>query len=350
MRRLRTKCSVGIGVLIALGGPGLPGGPVLLGGPTCLSSRVCNAGTVPPLDFVTIGDAGNRDTIPSEMGFRPDLSFGAVDYEFQITRSPVTVEQYFEFVDVYKNFTESRSQDFIGSGSFFTPEDVIFSIRPQQSPIEVSWRYAARYMNWLHNDKAVTAEAFESGVYDTSTFGRDADNNFTDQREPAPGSQFWLPRYDEWIKAVYYDPNRYGEGLEGYWEYPDGGTEPLIGGLPENGGETDASNVPILDPPLDVGSYPHVQSPYGLLDVSGGVLEFLTDDSGFIGLALRISSNRQFSEFPPPRDRIYDVAVAELPFLALNGFRVVTVVPAPSALLGATVGWMLFVAPRRRTR
>ncbi len=297
MRRSRINSVVGIGVLV-LGGPGFLGGPGLPGGPTCLSSRVCNAGTVPPLDFVHIGDAGNRDTIPSEMGFRPDLSFGAVDYEFQITKSPVTVEQWFEFVDVYKDFTESRSQDFIGSGSFFTPEDVIFSIRPPQSPIEVSWRFAARYMNWLHNGKAIEASAFESGVYDTSTFGQTAPGVFTDQREPSAGSKFWIPRNDEWVKAVYYDPNRYGEGFEGYWEYPDGGAEPLIGGLPEDGGETDASGVPILGPPLDVGSYPHVQSPYGLLDVAGAVREFLTDDS-FNGWVLNISSSRKAPPPPP---------------------------------------------------
>lgn len=80
--------ALGIGLLV-LGGPGWSPGPA------------CHAGGVPPLDFIPIGNPGNRDTIPAEVPLGAHLQIGGVDHEFQITRSPLTVEQWFEFVNAY---------------------------------------------------------------------------------------------------------------------------------------------------------------------------------------------------------------------------------------------------------
>ncbi len=323
MRMRGTKCNVGIGVVLGLA-----------------AATAAQAGTVPPLDFVTIGDAGNRNTIPSETPMHSNQPKGGVDHEFRITRSPVTVSQWFEFVDAYAPFTDVRSQEFLSSVGFFRPDGTLFHIAGrEQTAVEVSWRFAARYMNWLHNDKAITAEAFESGVYDTSTFVRNAQGHYLDQREPSPGAKYWLPSIDEWTKAVYYDPNRNGKGQEGYWQYPNSSD------IAPTFGETDALDLGVLDPPLDIGSYPDVLTPYGLLDVSGGVTEVTGTGFDPFGLRQFVSSSQGIGVASDSLDWGQSVG---LPVLSLRGFRVATTVPAPTSAMVVLVGAIHFAHRKRR--
>lgn len=86
--------------------------------------------------------------------------------------------------------------------------------------IGLNWRVSAMYCNWLHNGKQNTLESLQSGAYDVSTFHTNPDGTFTDQITRSPGATFWIPSLDEWIKAVHYDPNRYGPGKGGWWESP----------------------------------------------------------------------------------------------------------------------------------
>lgn len=75
---------------------------------------------------------------------------------------------------------------------------------------------------------------------------------------------------DEWIKAVYFDPDHGGTGQAGWWDQPNGSDTPLIPGLP---GEGETTADLFTDDGawfIPLGSYPDVQSPWGLLDVSGG--------------------------------------------------------------------------------
>src|SRR5690606_23240620 len=99
----------------------------------------------------------------------------------------------------------------------------------------------ARYCNWLHNGKVNEQWAFDTGAYDASTFGRDENGDFTDDYTPLPGARFWIPSVDEWLKAVYYDPDRHGPGEGGWWLFPDSSDDPLVIGYPEDGGETNGS-------------------------------------------------------------------------------------------------------------
>ncbi len=323
MRRLRTKCSVGIGMLIAL-------------------ATAAHAGTIDAgFDWVTVGDAGNRDTIPSEVPTHPNRQVGGVDQAFRITRSPITVNQWFEFVDAYAPFTDFRSQDFLSSVGFVRPDGTIFHIEGrEQTGVEVAWRYAARYMNWLHNDKALTAEAFETGVYDTSTFVRDENGNFLDQREPSPGAKYWLPSYDEWIKAVYYDPNRNGAGQGGYWQYPNSSD------IAPTFGETDALDSAPLDPPFDIGFYPDVFTPYGLLDVSGNVIEWLGNGFDPFGGRQFVSSGQSLGI---SNDRLDAGIAIGFPVQTLFGFRVATTVPAPASTMVVLLGAIHIAHRKRRT-
>jgi hypothetical protein len=144
-------------------------------------------------------------------------------------------------------------------------------------------------VNWLHNGKKSANEAtsadFETGAYDTSTFDRvqgpSGNFYFTDQDSHSEGARFWIPSLDELTKAAFYDPNRHGEGQGGYWDYPTSSDTAPIPGDPALGGQTNAGSVqPQYNDwpsgqfrPLDVGSYPDTQSPWGLLDTMGGGLE-----------------------------------------------------------------------------
>ncbi|MGE3108212.1 MAG: hypothetical protein AB7G11_07555 [Phycisphaerales bacterium] len=55
----------------------------------------------------------------------------------------------------------------------------------------MTWEMSARYVNWLQNNKASEQWAFESGVYDTSTFFRDEQGRPHHQTVPSPGARFW---------------------------------------------------------------------------------------------------------------------------------------------------------------
>src|SRR5690606_36322403 len=148
----------------------------------------------------------------------------------------------------------------------------------------MGWRYIARYCNWLHNGMPTGPDAeqwaFETGAYDTSTFTRNPDGSFNDQRERSPGARFFIPSWDEWVKAVYWDPER-NEGEGGWRMYPYGDTVPVPGD-PDEGGQTNASLNDVGT--FDVGSYPDWTTPWGLLDASGGATEWLefASDNGLL--------------------------------------------------------------------
>ena len=181
-------------------------------------------------DFVRIGDAGNRSTIPGveSPGPRP---IGAVGYEYRLARTEVTSAQQFEFLQAYDPFMNSSDRRGWGDVSYVLGEWSL-AVGDDNKAAVMSPRLWMRYCNWLHNDKALTADAFESGAYDASTFGEDNAGNLTDQMTRSEGAQFWIPSLDEWIKGGYWDPNRYGEDEGGYWLYPNASDEPSIQDIP----------------------------------------------------------------------------------------------------------------------
>lgn len=60
---------------------------------------------------------------------------------------------------------------------------------------------------------ATATSSTETGAY---TLG-----NMTTGTPPAknPGARYWVPSENEWYKAAYYDPNKSGTGVGGYWSY-----------------------------------------------------------------------------------------------------------------------------------
>jgi formylglycine-generating enzyme required for sulfatase activity len=153
------------------------------------------------------------------------------------------------------------------------------------------------------------------------------------QNTHTAGAPYWLSSLDEWIKATHYDPNKYGPGQGGYWLYPVGrDAPPPVGGLPGTpGAETGAGdyhtdpNNPFREYP--VGSYPLGATPWGLLDASGGLMEW-TEGATIYGDRHTAGSANSANE-TWESDRLDDSLFAADPGFAVCGIRMASSVPAP---------------------
>lgn len=165
--------------------------------------------------FVEIGDIKNLYSYIDEN----NTQYGSVDYIYQINQYPVTVCEYVEFlnaiakIDTYQLYKSdmgiliSRSGN---SGSYIYSPVKNMHNKPMTF---VSFHDAARYCNWLHNNKPRgpnNSTTTENGAYIMASLGNDM--------PPRSGSQkYFIPTEDEWYKAAYYKSN----GLNaGYWAYP----------------------------------------------------------------------------------------------------------------------------------
>jgi hypothetical protein len=324
-------------------------------------------------DFVTVGAPGNRSWNESERffpnGWTPNHidDRGRVDYEYRILRTEVVQTQYVDFVRAFRPFWLSL-EDRPGAVETGSPVDSSFSSfginllggfdvdsRYDNSAVAISWRSAARYANWLHNgapvdEASLTWDTFHTGAY---TF---TDESITSTRNGNPitrneEARFWLPSLDELLKAAYHDPNRYGEGEEGYWMYPHSSNEEPVRGTPGNGdyGTWDANGNGTFEgwERLAMGLYPDSVSYWGLLDVLGTEQEWVETPyavrelNGEILLidGDRVLLGRGFAGVDDWDD--------SLSIFSNYTFRLATIVPAPGAagllfLSGA------FAALRRR--
>ena len=287
------------------------------------------------LDLVTVGSPGNRPTIASEVPDRPEWQVGSVGYEYRMMRTELTVAQHFEFAQAYLQFKPQAIADsgLLGPSLARTLDDqLIMFPETANMPSAMSWHMTARLCNWYHNGKVRAPWAFETGAYETSTFIQLPDGSRLDQLTRNANAQFWIPSIDEWIKGAYYDPNRYGTGLEGYWRQPNGTNETLISGYSLDGGQTNAgSGVDFFQ--MDVGQYPHVQSPWGLLDVSGGRIEWLEDAVDVWGNRDRQHAGsfqgQSLYMFRDPID--YVLRGGTRVESVVNGIRLATAVPTPGS-------------------
>lgn len=309
-------------------------------------------------NFVTIGDVGNAPYT----GF--DLqgvvsNRGSVDYEYRIARTEVTTAQYVEFLngllDAGLDPNLAGAPLFMGGGFNFGTGRWQTNPGGEMLPVAgIAWRDAAIFMNWLHNDKANTIEAFLSGAYDVSTFN--SGPPFTDQTTHSPGAKYWIPSLDEWMKAAHWDPDKNGPGEGGWWQFNNSSDTQPVPGLPGEG-ETSAG-LEIADHlafsiPLE--SYPETQTPWGLLDTSGGGAEF-TEEWLRGNLTNRIwqGNGAGITTYSPGdpisfgADEIWRVGSSRSDFpLSVTTFRVASLVPAPG-VGAALIGFGLHASARRR--
>jgi formylglycine-generating enzyme required for sulfatase activity len=92
------------------------------------------------------------------------------------------------------------------------------------------------------------------------------------------GATVWIPSEDEWYKAAYYDPNKGGVGVGGYWPCPTQ-SDALGGntvGVANSANYYDGDYVDFTGMVLtDVGAYGlNSDSAYGTNDQGGNVWEW----------------------------------------------------------------------------
>ncbi len=316
-------------------------------------------------DFLTIGSPNNApyqtDNLESLTNGR-----GSVAYEYRISRTEVTSQQWMEFINTYSGELGDPYHFSLASGGFMPDSSysgpgsrwTLISPSLANAPVfGISWRQAAMYMNWLHNDKQPTLAALQTGAYDTSTFGDLPGGQFTDAATHLPGAKYWIPTLDEWIKAAHYDPNRYGEGQGGYWQSVNSTDDPLIAGLP-GVGQTSAGleiNDPLLgERDIPLGAYADQMSPWGLLDLSGGASEW-TEETYYpffpnFGRGLEGQPAGLIFPFSQNTDLIDYLGIEGPSNHPRSSFRIATAVPLPGSFL-VVAGWASLIwTPKRRAK
>ena len=322
------------------------------------------------IDFVTIGATYGGAGNPAYQSGQPNQDVngrGSVGYQYNIGRMEVTTAQWVEF---FNAAYDRPSNDLLphlvppdrwGAQSTTpnTPGARRWSVIPGQgnAPVgNISWRIAAMYCNWLCNGKSLDRSAFLNGAYDVSTF-RFVGNVFQDQLAHNPGAQYWIPTWDEWLKAAHFDPNKPNpDGTTGgWWRYSNTSDTAPIYGPPNTGGQANAGFLSAQAYTIPLGAYATVQSPWGLLDVAGATTEW-TEEIKDLGTGGRY---RYFDGSYWLQDafqaRLVDAiqpAGQELPHISSYefGLRVASLVPTPGAgALGLGLLFPLLARRRRRS-
>jgi formylglycine-generating enzyme required for sulfatase activity len=113
----------------------------------------------------------------------------------------------------------------------------------------------------------------------------------------------------------------------------------------------EAQNFPGYSPfAVPLGAYPDQQSPWGLLDVSGGTSEWTEEIRSIsTGQMARVFDGSSWNDLSSGvRDPVWLRSSTE-PWISAygHGFRIASVVPAPSSLMGI-LGCVVLVTQRRR--
>lgn len=191
--------------------------------------RVCANSGINDDSFVLVNDANNNDD--------PTRGLGSVSYNYKINKYLVTNTDYAAFLNSvardHQNNLYARSganpiwpfdarldsNVYGGIVQIGTSPAMSYSVKVNMElkpVVFVNWYDAARYVNWLSNDKpspgTLTSGSTETGVYNL---------NFLNPNPiPSAGvsnkTSYWIPNRSEWIKAAYYK----GGGINAtYWNY-----------------------------------------------------------------------------------------------------------------------------------
>jgi len=241
-----------------------------------------------PLDFAQINNAGNAGDVQSQG------TFGAVAYNYAISKTEVTNSQYTEFLngvgasDPYSlhsigmgiirlgasgSYTYTVRADVVGQGP--GGSDYSYGDKPV---VNVSWYDSIRFVNWLHNGQG--SGDTETGAYTllggtpTPTDGLSITRN--------AGATYWLPSEDEWYKGAYHDASAGTAGT--YFDYAIGTNAVPNNNLPSadtgnsaNFHDGDFTTGTGSYPLTDVAAYTTSESPYGTYDQTGNVWEWNED-------------------------------------------------------------------------
>lgn len=338
------------------------------------------------IEFVTVGAVGNAPWGGNGTPGDRAVGRGSVNYEYRIGKYEVTTAQWVEFFNAVFDRPASDAIPFVPLApepSFWgaqsvtpnTPGGRRWAVRPGQDmrPVgDISWRMAAIYCNFLHNNKATNRQAFLSGAYDVSTFGFAGPNGqaFTDQATRSPGARYFIPTWDEWLKAAHYDPNKNGPGQGGWWQYsttsdtrpvygppglrvslgPDGVFSDPNGQLSQANALWDLTDFPNLDPfSVPLGAYA-VTSPWGLYDTAGATAEWTEEILQFTQSERFRSFEGSFWSLPyTVGDFVGSTGGDEFPNVPTYefGLRIAALVPTPGTAATA-IGCVALIGRRRK--
>ena len=328
------------------------------------------------IDFVRIGAVNNPawpGTNPPTPGDRA-VGRGRVGYEYSIGKFEVTTAQWVEFFNAAYDRPDAQLPHLFPPSVWGAqpapannPGGRRWSVVPGREMYAVgniSWRMAAMYCNWLHNDKSTDRAAFLSGAYDVNTFGSvpGFPGIFSDQFTRSPGARYFIPSWDEWLKAAHYDANKNGPGQGGWWLYSTtSDTAPIPnppGSLvPGSNGQVNAAwsqqyNGVISPFAVPLGAYAGVTSPWGLYDTAGATMEWteevLTDVTG---VRYRVLDGSWWVDGPVGVDMAGFPAADDFPNVSTfdRGFRIASAVPGPGSGSLLVFAGACF-AVRRRSR
>ncbi|MCC6422500.1 MAG: SUMF1/EgtB/PvdO family nonheme iron enzyme [Phycisphaerales bacterium] len=240
---------------------------VIAGAAVPVALFMSSASAAVTFNWAAVGDSGNAaDT----------TGFGSVAHDYSISKTEVTNGQYTEFLnavastDTYGLYDSRMNSDGSGgitqSGSSGSYTYAVKSGRGNMPVNFVSWKDAARFVNWLSNGQG--SGGTETGTYNMS------DSTIT----RAGNASYVLPTEDEWYKAAYYDQTL-NSGAGGYYDYATRNDTAPSYGYPPGGSNSanyksgDGWKYP-GDTTTDVGAYTGSTSYYGTFDQSGNVWEW----------------------------------------------------------------------------
>lgn len=170
-----------------------------------LGFRLAASGNLNPSGWALIQDVNNS-------GDASNSNYGSVSYEYWIGKYEVTNCEYAEFLnavaktDRYELYNTSMGSSVYGgilrggtSGGYFYYTKPNMHNKPV---VFVSWYDAARYANWLHNNKPMGYQdntTTEDGAYRLNGICR----GYTVPKQSQ--AKFYIPDENEWYKAAYYN-------------------------------------------------------------------------------------------------------------------------------------------------
>ncbi|MCA9238856.1 MAG: SUMF1/EgtB/PvdO family nonheme iron enzyme [Planctomycetales bacterium] len=205
------------------------------------------------IPFVTIGSPGNApDTVVPDPVSAP-LPRGSVDYTYRMAKYEISEE-----IIAKANALSASAGDSLGL-------TVDISRGPQKPATGLSWFDAARFVNWLNEEKGIApAYKFNSSdefqLWEPTDPGYNPKNLFRNTL-----ARYVLPSADEWHKAAYYDPVN-----NQYWLYPYGSDDPPTA-VPS--GHDPGTAVYNQNGPADV-QLAGGESPFGVVGLAGNVADF----------------------------------------------------------------------------
>ncbi len=305
-------------------------------------------------DFVTITHPGNPAYTANPDRLRTHER-GSVGYEYRIARTEISTAQYVEFInaigfrDPQSFLTMTPSAWGAARGPDGPNGEFQYRLNPNLAdagnvPVAgISFEEAAVYCNWLHNGKrGVDDASLTTGAYDIDIFLGGSVGNVTLPRNP--DAKYWIPTLDEWIKATYWDPNK--PDRDGWWENPHTSDDTPQAGTNTNRGLAD-SIFDVID--FRIGEYPDAQTPWGLLDTSGGVTELLASDDPFSPSDEALYAKGSSLAGANPTDHITGLRIVPASTgFSFSGIRIASAIPAPFTVAPIAFASCLFGRRPRR--